>query len=85
MSMVQPLPGGSAYPSSVNLQPHLPLELPLLDDAEPVTDVAQHQSPIPSPHAIYNAYERYCAHSYSHKLFVVSKRYFEKYYDEIMK
>jgi hypothetical protein len=85
MSMAQPLPGGSAYPSSVNLSPHLPLQLPLLDDAEPVTDVAQHQSQIPSPHAIYNAYERYCAHSYSHKLFVVSKRYFEKYYDEIMK
>lgn len=45
----------------------------------------QQQSQVQSPHAIYNAYERYCAHSYSHKSFVVSKRYFEKYYDEIMK
>lgn len=44
----------------------------------------QPQSQVQSPHAIYNAYERYCAHSYSHKSFVVSKRYFEKYYDEIM-
>jgi hypothetical protein len=42
------------------------------------------QLQVQSPHAIYNAYERYCAYSYSHKAFVVSKRYFEKYYDEIM-
>ena len=48
-------------------------------------DVLHQQSQLQSPHAIYNAYERYCAHSYSHKSFVVSKRYFEKYYDEIMK
>ena len=48
-------------------------------------DLLHQQSQVQSPHAIYNAYERYCAHSYSHKAFVVSKRYFEKYYDEIMK
>ncbi|NBQ48240.1 MAG: hypothetical protein EBU33_07285, partial [Sphingobacteriia bacterium] len=48
-------------------------------------DVTTHQqSQVQSPHAIYNAYERYCAHSYSHKLLVVSKRYFEKYYDELI-
>lgn len=38
-----------------------------------------------SPHmTIYNAYERYCAHSYSRKAYVVSKRYFEKYYDSLV-
>lgn len=38
-----------------------------------------------SPHmTIYNAYERYCASSYSRKSYVVSKRYFEKYYDVLM-
>jgi hypothetical protein len=39
------------------------------------------QPPV-SPHmTIYNAYERYCAYSYSRKSHVASKRYFEKYYD----
>lgn len=74
-------------PASANSLPSLLLLPPKEydDEADAATDFAQHQPHIPSPHAIYNAYERYCAHSYSHKLFVVSKRYFEKYYDEIMK
>lgn len=55
-------------------------------EASEYVDVPMHQQlQVQSPHAIYNAYERYCAHSYSHKLFVVSKRYFEKYYDELIK
>ena len=54
--------------------------------SESVEPHSPHQQlQVQSPHAIYNAYERYCAYSYSHKTFVVSKRYFEKYYDEIMK
>ena len=55
--------------------------LSMIDSVE----LTHQQLQVQSPHAIYNAYERYCAHSYSHKAFVVSKRYFEKYYDEIMK
>ena len=46
---------------------------------------SQPQSQPQSPHmTIYNAYERYCAHSYSRKAYVVSKRYFEKYYDSLV-
>ena len=48
-------------------------------------NVSKMQPPI-SPHmTIYNAYERYCAYSYSHKAHVASKRYFEKYYDMLYK
>lgn len=48
-------------------------------------NVSKMQPPI-SPHmTIYNAYERYCAYSYSRKAHVASKRYFEKYYDMLYK
>jgi len=48
-------------------------------------NVSKIQPPI-SPHmTIYNAYERYCAYSYSRKAHVASKRYFEKYYDMLCK
>ena len=72
----QPTPPSSSSSSSSSLS---------LATISPKYDNYDQPHHLLSPHAIYNAYERYCAHSYSHKLFVVSKRYFEKYYDEIMK
>ena len=54
----------------------------VLDDNNTCSDHDQIQQQPQSPHmTIYNAYERYCACSYSRKSYVVSKRYFEKYYD----
>jgi hypothetical protein len=60
------------------------------DNDHEQSDNSQHSESQPhsqpqSPHmTIYNAYEQYCAHSYSRKAYVVSKRYFEKYYDSLV-
>ena len=56
------------------------------DHSEPHMNMqTQTQTQPQSPHmTIYNAYERYCAYSYSRKAYVVSKRYFEKYYDSLV-
>ena len=52
------------------------------DDTDSDSDNGSKMQPPVSPHmTIYNAYERYCAYSYSRKAHVASKRYFEKYYD----
>lgn len=51
-------------------------------DSDSDSDNGSKMQPPVSPHmTIYNAYERYCAYSYSRKAHVASKRYFEKYYD----